>query len=120
LGIIHANHGENITKYLVDALNNARNSEIIQHGACLGLGMAAMASGNEQLFENLQSVLLFDSAVAGEAAGIGMGLVMLGTASADSWNKMLAYAHETQVRANKNSIIILSTQSTLFFPSTFS
>ena len=37
-----------------------------------------------------------DSAVAGEAAGYAMGLVMLGTGSAKALEEMLQYAHETQ------------------------
>lgn len=36
-----------------------------------------------------------DSAVAGEAAGIGMGLVMLGSASEKAISEMIAYAHDT-------------------------
>ncbi len=37
-----------------------------------------------------------DSAVAGEASGYAMGLVMLGTAAAEPVHEMLQYAHETQ------------------------
>jgi Proteasome/cyclosome repeat len=44
----------------------------------------------------LKSVLYNDSAIAGEAAGIAMGLVMLGTASQKAIDEMLQYAHETQ------------------------
>ncbi|KAJ1475052.1 armadillo-type protein, partial [Baffinella frigidus] len=96
LGLIHANHGEGILKYLSEALRNANNNETIQHGACLGLGLAGMASGNEELYEDLRVVLFSDNAVAGEAAGLAMGLVMLGTSSERALEEMLAYAHETQ------------------------
>lgn len=41
-------------------------------------------------------MLFNDSAVAGEAAGYAMGLVMLGTASEKALDEMLQYAHETQ------------------------
>lgn len=41
-------------------------------------------------------MLYNDSAVAGEAAGYAMGLIMLGTASTKAQEEMLAYAHETQ------------------------
>ena len=34
-----------------------------------------MASGNEELYEDLRVVLFSDNAVAGEAAGLAMGLV---------------------------------------------
>ncbi|KAK0478260.1 hypothetical protein IW261DRAFT_1482577 [Armillaria novae-zelandiae] len=46
-------------------------------GAALGLGIAAMGSKNAETFEDLKS------AVAGEASGYAMGLIMLGTAAAD-------------------------------------
>lgn len=44
----------------------------------------------------MRVVLFCDNAVAGEAAGLAMGLVMLGTASDRAIEEMLAYAHETQ------------------------
>ncbi len=49
-----------------------------------------------EIFEDLKNVLYTDSAVAGEAAGIAMGLVMLGSASDQALDEMLAYAHDTQ------------------------
>lgn len=48
------------------------------------------------IYEDIKEVLFSDSAVAGEAAGIAMGLVMLGTANAAAIEEMLQYAHETQ------------------------
>jgi len=95
LGIIHANHGEKITNYLANALRNAGTNATVQHGACLGLGVAAMATGNESVYEDLKTILYNNDAVSGEAAGLAMGLVMLGSAS-DKMDEMLAYAHETQ------------------------
>eukprot|EP00742_Colponemidia_sp_Colp-10_P001792 GILJ01001916.1.p1 GENE.GILJ01001916.1~~GILJ01001916.1.p1 ORF type:complete len:980 (-),score=200.10 GILJ01001916.1:129-3032(-) len=96
LGIIHANHNDADTvKYLLNSLHATQN-ETVQHGACLGLGLAAMATGNEELFEELKNILYSDSAVAGEAAGLAIGLVMCGTASDKAIQEMLAYAHETQ------------------------
>jgi 26S proteasome regulatory subunit N2 len=94
LGLIHANHGESIKTFLLESLRNTTN-EIIQHGAALGLGLAALGTANEEIFEDLKSVLFTDSANAGEAAGIGMGLLMVGSAS-EKAGEMLAYAHETQ------------------------
>ncbi|KAJ3194238.1 proteasome regulatory particle base subunit [Irineochytrium annulatum] len=95
LGLIHANHGAGVLEYLATALKNTQN-EVIQHGACLGLGVAGMATGNDDVYEDLKNVLFTDSAVAGEAAGLAMGLVMLGTASPKAIEEMLQYAHETQ------------------------
>eukprot|EP00123_Amoebidium_parasiticum_P013699 comp22103_c0_seq1/m.32265 comp22103_c0_seq1/g.32265 ORF comp22103_c0_seq1/g.32265 comp22103_c0_seq1/m.32265 type:complete len:931 (-) comp22103_c0_seq1:132-2924(-) len=95
LGLIHANHGEAVKGYLMEQLRSS-TTEILQHGACLGLGTATMATGDDDVYEELKNVLYTDSAVAGEAAGIAMGLVMLGTASAKALQDMLQYAHETQ------------------------
>jgi 26S proteasome regulatory subunit N2 len=94
LGLIHANHGEGIKQFLLESLRNTSN-EVIQHGACLGLGLAALGTADEEIYEDVKNVLYTDSAVAGEAAGIAMGLLMVGTAS-EKAAEMLAYAHDTQ------------------------
>ena len=51
LGIIHANHSSDIRTYLLDALRNAGTNEVVQHGACLGLGIAAMGTEDDELYE---------------------------------------------------------------------
>ncbi|CAA0839995.1 26S proteasome non-ATPase regulatory subunit 1 homolog A [Striga hermonthica] len=94
LGLIHANHGDGIKKFLRESLRST-NVEVIQHGACLGLGLAALGTADSDIFEDIKNVLYTDSAVAGEAAGISMGLLLVGTAS-EKAGEMLAYAHETQ------------------------
>ncbi|KAL0322668.1 UNVERIFIED_CONTAM: 26S proteasome non-ATPase regulatory subunitA [Sesamum angustifolium] len=94
LGLIHANHGEGIKQFLRESLRST-NVEVIQHGACLGLGLAALGTADDDIFDDIKNVLYTDSAVAGEAAGISMGLLMVGTAS-EKASEMLAYAHETQ------------------------
>ncbi|KNC76703.1 hypothetical protein SARC_10812, partial [Sphaeroforma arctica JP610] len=100
LGLIHASHGDDVTDFLIDQLPQVETTdlmhrEILQHGACLGLGCAQMATGNESIFEELKNVLYSDSAVAGEAAGLSMGLVMLGSANEAAIEDMINYAHET-------------------------
>ncbi|RWR87211.1 26S proteasome non-ATPase regulatory subunit 1 A-like protein [Cinnamomum micranthum f. kanehirae] len=94
LGLIHANHGEGIKQFHRDSLRGT-NVEVIQHGACLGLGLAALGTADEEIYEDVKNVLYTDSAVAGEAAGISMGLLMVGTAS-EKAGEMLAYAHDSQ------------------------
>lgn len=47
-------------------------------------------------YEDLRTILFNDSAVAGEACGYAMGLVMLGSGSEKALDEMLQYAHETQ------------------------
>jgi len=51
LGLIHANKGGKgdsaVISFLTDALRNSGVNGIVQHGACLGIGLAAMATGDE-------------------------------------------------------------------------
>ncbi|KAK9829302.1 hypothetical protein WJX72_005032 [[Myrmecia] bisecta] len=94
LGLIHANHGADIRDFLLESLRNTSN-EVTQHGACLGLGLAALGTGDEELFEDMKSTLYLDSAVAGEAAGLALGLLCVGSAT-DKATELLAYAHDTQ------------------------
>ncbi|KAG7893815.1 hypothetical protein KL908_002869 [Ogataea polymorpha] len=102
LGFIYAGHGAEVIEYLrkivVDNSNSAdnKNTDIILHGACLGLGVAAMALGDESIYEELKTILYTDSAISGEAAAFGMGLVMLGSGNEAAIHDMLAYAQETQ------------------------
>jgi 26S proteasome regulatory subunit N2 len=96
LGLIHANHGsETIVDYLRDQLA-AANNEILRHGGCLGLGLAAMSTGRDDIYELLKSNLFQDDAITGEAAAVAMGLVMLGSANQKAIEDMVTYAHETQ------------------------
>ncbi|KAG1657731.1 hypothetical protein FOA52_011993 [Chlamydomonas sp. UWO 241] len=94
LGLIYANHGHDVRAFLLDSLRTTGN-EVIQHGACLGLGLAALGTEDEEIAEEIKNVMYTDSAVAGEAAGIGMGLLLAGSGS-DKAAEMLAYAHDTQ------------------------
>lgn len=94
LGLIHVDHGEGIRQFLLESLRNTSN-ETIQHGACLGLGLAGLGTADTDVFEDMKGVLYSDSAVAGEAAGYGMGLLLAGTMS-DKAAEMLAYARDTQ------------------------
>lgn len=103
LGLIHANKGGNgdssTISYLLDALRNSGNSDIVQHGACLGIGLAAMATGNDNLFDSLNQILFTDSAVAGEGAALGLGLLMTGQSESALAQAnipiLLNYAHDT-------------------------
>jgi 26S proteasome regulatory subunit N2 len=96
MGIIHANHYDPETKaYLLEQLHNAQASEVLQHGACLGLGLVCMATADEQLFEELKQTLYSDTAVAGEAAAYAIGLVMVGSANETAIQELKQYAHDT-------------------------
>ncbi|KAG9508808.1 26S proteasome non-ATPase regulatory subunit 1, partial [Fragariocoptes setiger] len=95
LGLIYANHGLSIIDYLLNQLRDASN-EAIRHGACLGVGLAAMGTNRIDIYDQLKFNLYQDDAVTGEAAGIAMGLVMLGSNSLAAITDMLSYAQETQ------------------------
>ncbi|GBF90265.1 26S proteasome non-ATPase regulatory subunit 1-like [Raphidocelis subcapitata] len=93
LGLIAANHGANHRSFLLESLRSA-SSPVIQHGACLGLGLACLGACDEEAFEDLKNTLYTDDAVAGEAAGLAMGMLLCGSSS-DKAQEMLAYAHDT-------------------------
>lgn len=89
LGLIHANHGANIIDYLLQQLKDAQN-ENVRHGGCLGLGLAAMGTHRQDVYEQLKFNLYQDDAITGEAAGIAMGMVMLGSKNASAIEDMVS------------------------------
>ncbi|KFO21883.1 26S proteasome non-ATPase regulatory subunit 1 [Fukomys damarensis] len=95
LGLIHANHGGDIIDYLLNQLKNASN-DIVRHGGSLGLGLAAMGTARQDVYDLLKTNLYQDDAVTGEAAGLALGLVMLGSKNAQAIEDMVGYAQETQ------------------------
>ncbi|KAI9774228.1 MAG: proteasome regulatory particle base subunit [Geoglossum umbratile] len=97
LGLIYANHGttSHVLNYLREQFKNA-TEEVIQHGGALGLGVAGMATGSEDIYDDLKDVLYTDSALNGEAVGLAMGLVMLGSGNIKALENMIQYAHDTQ------------------------
>lgn len=106
MGLIHANKGfagqssKSSMEYLRNALRNAGADETVQHGACLGIGLCGLASHDYEIYEELKNIMFTDSAVAGEGAGIAIGLVLLGAGSehrnGEILKDLLAYAHDTK------------------------
>lgn len=94
-GLIFANHGGMAVDVIRDYFKKA-TEEVVQHGGALGLGVASMATGDEGIYEDLRNVLYTDSALNGEAVGLAMGLVMLGTGNMKALEDMIQYAHDTQ------------------------
>ncbi|KAL3990240.1 Proteasome/cyclosome repeat family protein [Acanthocheilonema viteae] len=95
-GLIHANHGSaEVIAYLRDQLLKATTSAA-RHGACLGLGLAAMGTHDEQVFVQLRDCLYQDDAVTGEAAGLAMGLIMVGGMQTEAYQEMVQYVCDTQ------------------------
>lgn len=93
-GLIHANHGADALEFLKTQFGQAEE-EVVQHGGALGLGIAGMATGDHDIFDKLKDVLFQDSALNGEAVGVAMGLIMLGTGNVKALEDMITYAHET-------------------------
>ncbi|KAJ0392565.1 hypothetical protein P43SY_010509 [Pythium insidiosum] len=106
MGLIHANKGlagtssKTTMEYLRNALRNAGSDETVQHGACLGIGLCGLASHDYEIYEELKNVMFTDSAVAGEGAGVAIGLVLLGAGgnarNGEIVKDLLAYAHDTK------------------------
>ena len=95
LGLIYANH----ETFALDLIRNhftKATEEVVQHGGALGLGVAGMATGDEGIYDDLKSVLYTDSALNGEAVGISMGLIMLGTGNIRALEDMIQSAQDTQ------------------------
>ena len=95
LGLIYANH-ETLALDLIRGHFRQATEEVVQHGGALGLGVAGMATGDEGIYDDLKNVLYTDSALNGEAVGIAMGLIMLGTGNIKALEDMIQYAHDTQ------------------------
>ena len=95
LGLIYANH-ETFALDLIRGHFNDTQDEVVQHGGALGLVVAGMATGDEGIYDDLVHVLETDSALNGEAVGISMGLIMLGTGNIKALEQMIGYAHDTQ------------------------
>jgi len=94
-GLICANHKGNAVDFIRDKFKEA-TEEVVQHGGALGLGVAGMASADDDIYEDLKAVLYTDSAINGEAVGLAMGLVMLGSGNMKALADMIQYAHDTQ------------------------
>lgn len=77
-------------------LRQGQHSEVLRHGACLGLGLSSLGTGNTVAVEEMKQALYTDNAITGEAAAYGMGLVMCGSASEREIRELLSYARDTQ------------------------
>jgi 26S proteasome regulatory subunit N2 len=87
--MIHANNGfpEDPINFLIENLGGSTPQ--VRHGACLGLGLAALGLGtrNVESYNKLKAILNYD-AITGEAAAVAMGLVMAGEGSEAAFNEV--------------------------------
>jgi 26S proteasome regulatory subunit N2 len=94
-GLIYANHEGWAVDFIRNKFKEA-SEEVVQHGGALGLGLAGMATADEGIYDDLKQVLYSDSAINGEAIGLAMGLIMLGSGNIKALADMIQYAHDTQ------------------------
>jgi len=95
LGLIHGSHaGSSATKrkecsqLLRKHLRNSHANEVISHGAALGVGLTAMGCSDIAVVNELKELLYTDSAVAGEAAGMALGMVLVGSGAGNVTNSL--------------------------------
>lgn len=95
LGLIHGSNAgssaekrRETTEFLRNHLRASHANEVISHGACLGVGLTAMGSAELAIVNELKEVLDTDSAVAGEAAGMAIGMVLVGTGAGNTHNSL--------------------------------
>lgn len=101
LGLIHGSHaGSSAEKrnetadFLRTHLRASHANEVISHGAALGVGLTSMGSNELSIVNELKDLLDTDSAVAGEAAGIAMGMVLVGSGAGNVHNSLPAQDKE--------------------------
>jgi 26S proteasome regulatory subunit N2 len=98
LGVINAGHGESVKPFLVEQLEGAggTGAEVLHHGACLGLGLASMASGDSALAQQIMDTVLLKwlNTISGEAAGYAIGLIMLGCGQSQLLEDLMEFAKE--------------------------
>ena len=106
LGLIHVG---TIPNHKITTLLNAHinsTDPVLSHGACLGLGLTLLASQHNESYEALKAVLYSDSSIAGQAAAVSIGLVMIGSHATTILNELMQYAKDTQHESIKRGISI--------------
>lgn len=95
LGLIHGSLvGSSVAKreeansFMRGHLRNSHANEAISHGAALGVGLTAIGTNNIEIVNELKELLYTDSAVAGEGAGIAIGLVLVGSGAGNIHNNI--------------------------------
>jgi 26S proteasome regulatory subunit N2 len=101
LGLIHgssagssAEQRMETTDFLRNHLRASHANEVISHGAALGVGLTAMGTADLTVVNELKELLDTDSAAAGEAAGMAMGMVLVGTGAGNVHNSLTTNKEE--------------------------
>merc|ERR1719162_682408 len=95
LGLIHGSHSgssaekrKETSDFIRTHLRASHANEVISHGAALGVGLTSMGSADFSIVNELKELLDTDSAVAGEAAGMAIGMVLVGTGAGNTHNSL--------------------------------
>ena len=95
LGLIHGSHAGSSAEKRQETcglirkhLRASHANEVISHGAALGVGLTSMGSADLATVNELKELLYTDSAVAGEAAGYAIGMVMVGSGAGNTHNSL--------------------------------
>ena len=98
IGLIHAGtNDQEIMAFFNEAISRpGNNKEAIQHGIYLGMGLVAMATHDQDLYERVREGIYSDDALIGEAAGYAVGLIMVGSKDPGAIDDLLKYVHDTQ------------------------
>jgi 26S proteasome regulatory subunit N2 len=115
LGLIHGSHAgssaekrKEACEFIRKHLRASHANEVISHGAALGVGLTSLGSADFAIINELKELLYTDSAVAGEAAAIAIGMVLVGSGAGNMQNsenkdeliefvsELKNYARETQ------------------------
>lgn len=101
LGLIHGSHSgssaekrKETSDFIRTHLRASHANEVISHGAALGVGLTSMGSANVTIVNELKELLDTDSAVAGEAAGMAIGMVLVGTGAGNTHNSLPSQGKE--------------------------
>ena len=103
LGLIHGSHSgssaekrKETSDFIRTHLRASHANEVISHGAALGVGLTSMGSANVTIVNELKELLDTDSAVAGEAAGMAIGMVLVGTGAGNTHNSLPSQGRESR------------------------
>eukprot|EP00560_Eucampia_antarctica_P007127 CAMPEP_0197823392 /NCGR_PEP_ID=MMETSP1437-20131217/721_1 /TAXON_ID=49252 ORGANISM="Eucampia antarctica, Strain CCMP1452" /NCGR_SAMPLE_ID=MMETSP1437 /ASSEMBLY_ACC=CAM_ASM_001096 /LENGTH=1035 /DNA_ID=CAMNT_0043422531 /DNA_START=141 /DNA_END=3248 /DNA_ORIENTATION=+ len=95
LGLVHGSHvGSSWEKrkeacdFLRQHLRASHANETISHGAALGVGLTAFGTNSLEVINELKELLYTDSAVAGESAGVALGMVLVGSGAGNLQNSI--------------------------------
>jgi len=95
LGLIHGSDASSSSikrkeanEFLRGHLRNSHANEAISHGAALGVGLTALGTNDLDTVNDLKALLYTDSAVAGEGAGIAIGMVLVGSGAGNLNNNL--------------------------------